>query len=260
MKYKLLLVGYGNIGKHIEKELYKFTFSIYDKNIKTYNDEKILNIAYDIAFVCVPTEMLPSGKCDLSCVYEVVNRIHANVIVVKSAVPVGTFDNYPKNIIVSPEFYGTTQHSLESPNFLILGGDKKYSRQVAQLYYHVKSGDFKIIFVDQHTAELAKYMDNSWIATKVTFCAAFAKIAKAQNIQYEELRECFIADERVSPWHTFVYDEQPFYDSHCLNKDIPALIYDCKDKNIEVSFMENILTLNLKEKHSIGGKTNELET
>jgi UDP-glucose 6-dehydrogenase len=24
--------------------------------------------------------------------------------------------------------------------------------------------------------------------------------------------------------HTFVFDDEPYYNSHCLNKDIPALI------------------------------------
>jgi nucleotide sugar dehydrogenase len=245
---KLLLAGYGNIGKHIINEFSKFNFVIYDKYQKEYADDLVLEEQYDIAFVAVPTEMLPSGECDLSCINDIIGRIKADTIVVKSAVPVGTFDNYPDNIIVSPEFYGTTQHSLEFPNFVVLGGNKKNAKKVAQLYYHVKTGDFKVIFVNQHTAELAKYMENCWIASKVTFCNEFARIAKNVGVDYDDLRECFIADERVSPSHTFVYDEKPFYDSHCLNKDIPALIYDCEKKNIDVPFMNGVKEANRQQK------------
>ena len=30
--------------------------------------------------------------------------------------------------------------------------------------------------------------------------------------------------ERMGDSHTFVSKDHPYYDSHCLNKDIPALI------------------------------------
>ena len=40
---------------------------------------------------------------------------------------------------------------------------------------------------------------------------------------YEELRELFVLDPRVEPSHTFVYRDRPYWDSHCLNKDVPAI-------------------------------------
>lgn len=152
------------------------------------------------------------------------------------------------NIVISPEYYGTTQHSLESPNFVVLGGNENYCYKVAQLYSRVKDGTFNYIFVDWKTAELAKYMENCWIATKVTFCNEFADIAKAFGIQYERLRQCFVADERVNPSHTYVYPEQPYYDSHCLNKDIPALLVSCKSNKIKTPLMDKVHMINLERK------------
>ena len=32
-------------------------------------------------------------------------------------------------------------------------------------------------------------------------------------------------DPRVNPSHTFVYDDHPYWDSHCLNKDVPSLAH-----------------------------------
>lgn len=29
-------------------------------------------------------------------------------------------------------------------------------------------------------------------------------------------------DSRIRPSHTWVYGGQPYYDSHCFNKDVPA--------------------------------------
>ena len=223
---RILIVGYGNIGRHMYRELERLSPSIYDRHIPEYTSA--INDYYDFAFICVPTDMLPDGSADISIVEEVVALVSADIIVIKSAVPVGTTDSlaekYKKNIIVSPEYYGTTQHSSESPNFLILGGDIRHSRKVAQLYYTIKSGSFRIKFSDTKTAELAKYMENSFLALKVTFCSEFKTIADSFGIVYEELRELFIMDERMGDSHTFVYDNQPYYDSHCMNKDIPALI------------------------------------
>ena len=77
--------------------------------------------------------------------------------------------------------------------------------------------------VDSTTAELAKYMENSWLATKVSFCVQFYQLAEKLGVSYEELREIFILDPRVNPSHTFVYDDHPYWSSHCLDKDVAAI-------------------------------------
>ena len=221
----ILIVGYGNIGKHMENELRNAgTIHIFDP-IKGY---ELDNCLYDIAFICVPTEMLSDGSCDTHIVDEVVDKVNATVIVIKSTIPVGHTDylrgKTGKNIIHSPEYYGTTQHADPSPNFLVLGGDRDSCDKVAQLYYKIKNGSFRIYFTDSKTAELAKYMENCFLALKVTFCAEFATVAKEFGISYPQLREIFIADPRMGDSHTFIDPKQPFYSSHCLNKDIHGFI------------------------------------
>lgn len=245
---KILIAGYGNIGKHINKELQKINqIYIYDRYNNPQND--LLSKLYDYAFVCVPTEMKKDGSCDTNEVEWIVQHIKADTIIIKSAIPVGTCENLHKdNIVVSPEYYGTTQHSLESPNFVVLGGEKDYTIKVQQLYSKIKDGYFKYIHTDWRTAELAKYMENCFIAVKVTFCNEFAKIAEQYGIYYEDLRECFIADERISPSHTYVYKDKPYYDSHCLNKDIPALIKMCEKDEISIPLMSSIYNINKKMK------------
>lgn len=222
----ILIVGYGNIGKHLYKELEKLNPTIYDKHIPEYMES--IHCHYDVAFVAVPTEMLPDGSADISIVEEVVSQVDADVICIKSAIPVGSTSmlaqKYNKNLVNSPEYYGTTQHSSDSPDFLVLGGNIEHARKIAQIYYKVKKSSFRIRFTDIKTAELAKYMENCFLALKVTFCSEFKLLADKFGIPYEDLREVFIMDERMGESHTFVYDNQPYYDSHCLNKDIPALI------------------------------------
>lgn len=228
----ILIIGYGNIGKHIYNELNPLKPCIYDPNNPRFS--KYPNKQIDIAFICVPTDSLPDGSCDLSIVDQVVQECTAKIIVIKSAVPVGTTEmlanKYNKRIIISPEYYGTTQHSSNSPEFLILGGNISDCVEVAQIFYKVKNGKFRIMYTTAKTAELAKYMENCFLALKVTFCNEFAQVAADYEVPYELLREAFVMDERMGDSHTFVLDEQPFYDSHCLNKDVPAFLHMANGK------------------------------
>lgn len=253
---KILICGFGNIGGHVYEELiklrdYDYSFFIYDKYNKNANSPAILDTTYDFAFVCVPTDNI-DGQCDTSVVEESLKNVNADVIVLKSTVPIGFCDKQKMpNLVYSPEYWGTTVHSKDTPDFSILGGDTKYTHKVSALFSRIKAGDYRFIFVDYKTAELAKYMENCFIGLKVTFCNEFAAAAKHYGVEYEDLRQCWTADKRVSPSHTFVYEDQPYYDSHCLNKDIPAFINQCNKDGIFVPLMQTVEMINSYKK----GKT-----
>lgn len=249
----ILICGYGNIGTHLHKEFNEPVnkLTIYDKYNVVYNSEKILKKEYDIAFVAVPTEMKDDGSADISEVIDAVKKVNAEVIIIRSTVPVGTcreLTKIKKNIVFCPEFYGTTQHSPTKLNFAILGGENQYLEKATEVFKTVKDASFRFQFSSFETAELVKYMSNCWLATKVTFCNEFAEVAKQFNISYEKLRELWLMDNRVSPSHTFVYEDKPYYDSHCLNKDVPAFVQMCREKDFEPEFMADVMLENYRMK------------
>ena len=253
---KILICGYGNIGYHTFKEFEKLKDSIviYDKYKQEYNQDYKLNFDYDIAFVCVPTEMKEDGSCNTDEVRDIIGKLQSKenikTIVLKCTVPVGTCDSFNcDKLVYSPEFYGTTQHCDNSPNFVEMAGDEEHTNRVCQLYQKVKNAYFKFVIKPKSKyklLELTKYMENCWIGTKVTFCNEFARVAKHFNVNYNELRECWLMDTRISPSHTFVYEDQPYFNSHCINKDVPGLIKQCEDI---VPLMSSVLeiTNNIKE-------------
>lgn len=250
---KLLIMGYGNIGKHIEKEFIsaKNEISIYDRYQESYSSQSVLESHFDAAFISVPTEMLPDGSTDTTEVFDSVSKVlHcSDVVIIRSAIPVGTCDRINSDkVVISPEYYGTTQHAELAPSFVILGGKKEARNKAVQVYQTVKKGDFKFIFTDWKTAELCKYVENTWIATKVTFCNEMFRIAEKMGVSYEELRECWIADSRVNPSHTFVYRDSPFWDSHCLNKDVASLIKQCDSIDYSPDFIKGMRKSNEKFK------------
>ncbi|MDR1755237.1 MAG: hypothetical protein LBR74_10165 [Eubacterium sp.] len=250
---KILICGYGNIGRFIFNEIRNSShdITIYDPNIQYYSLKETLTDCYDVAFVCVPTDKLTNGSADVSIVRDITgDLVNTRVIVIKSAVPVGTAEMLASftgkdNIVISPEYYGTTQHSSNSPDFIVLGGKLQYCSTAADVYTKVKSGGFRIKFTDWKTAELAKYMENCFLALKVTFCAEFFDVCKEYGISYNELREIFVMDCRMGDSHTFVYPDKPYYDSHCLNKDIPAFVNMANGK---APLMEAVDRINLKKK------------
>ena len=229
----VLIIGIGTVGSNLAKELAVLKPHLYDKykGIDARQD----GIRYDAAFVCVDTPMTCDSTCDLSEVRSAIRENDADVFVIKSTVLPGTVEKLSeetgKSVIFSPEYYGSTQHCNNfSFPFTILGGKKEACVKVVQILQHVYDGTHSFRITDSRTAELVKYMENSYLAMKVSFCQQFFDIAEKTGVCYEELRELFALDPRVEPSHTFVYRDRPYWDSHCLNKDVRAIAeaYDAR--------------------------------
>lgn len=247
----VLIVGCGVVGSNLYSELSKLNPSVYDKykhfSIGEQRDK------YDFCFICVDTPYIDENNvCDTIEVENAIQEHNANIYIIKSTILPNTtsklIEKYNKKIIFSPEFYGATQHCNNfNFNFTILGGKKEDCIKVQQLLQNVYDARHLFRIVDSRLAELCKYMSNSWLATKVSFCVQFYEVCKKLGINYEELRECFILDkERINPSHTFVYEEHPYWDSHCLNKDVLAIA-----QYLDLDLLKDIIKFNNNQKKNI---------
>lgn len=241
----VLIVGYGVVGQNLAKEIAALKPDVADK-YKEGVTTKRSGLRYDVAFICVDTPRV-CGKtpCDLSEVKHAIAETDAEIYVVKSTVLPGTIDalckETGKRILFSPEYYGGTQHCNNYEfYFTILGGEREAAIEVQQLLQGVYDGRHAFRFTDAKTTELTKYMENSYLATVVSFCQQFYEVAEQIGVDYEELRECFLLDPRVSRSHTFVYRDRPYWQSHCLDKDVAAIAetYDCKLLQSVIDFNE----------------------
>ncbi len=224
---RTLIIGYGTVGSNLSHELARLCPDVCDK----YKGIDERHGRYDVAFVCVDTP-LADGTLDVIEVEAAIRDNDAEVYVIKSTVLPGTTDRIReetgKRVVFSPEYYGSTQHAngrdrTITYDFTILGGEKADCVQVVQLLQEVYDGRHSFRITDAKTAELTKLTENSWIATKVSFCNQIFDVAEQCGVCYEELRELFLLDPRVNPSHTYVYRDHPWWDSHCLNKDVPAI-------------------------------------
>lgn len=247
----ILIIGNGIVGKNMKKVFPKAVISDPPAGIEKPSD----NIHFDIAFVCVPTPKKEDGACDISIVESVIKEYNPRVFCIRSTITPGTTKmlqkKYNKPCVFSPEYYGSTIHANDPKyNFITLGGDDQYTQIVADAFAQVNPGNFIINQITAIDAEIAKYMENCFLAIKVSFCNEFKNICDMAGANYHTVRSAFLMDPRVNPSHTFVYPESPGWNSHCLNKDIPALIAYAKSMNVETPIMESSLHYNIKISHN----------
>ena len=249
---KVLIVGVGNIGSRLYREYQNLKPDRYDP-FKGFNEK--MEVKYDFAFITTDTPMMEDGSCDVSQVKKAISETDAKVYVIRSTVPPKTTEKLRKEtgkrIVFSPEFYGTTQHSDEKAfdfSFTILGGEKKDCNAVVQLLQEVYDARHRFRITDSTTAELTKYMENSLLATRVSFCVQFWEIAKEYGVSYPEMRELLLNDERFNRAHTFVYDGHPYWESHCFDKDLRAIA-----KASDAPLIDGVLRYNEACKEKYGG-------
>lgn len=246
MKYNCLIIGYGVVGHNLDKELSVLDCDVVDKFKPDVTTKK--NIQYDFGFVCVDTPL----NGDVVDTTEVENAIRENdckIYIIKSTCVVGMVDTIKnltqKRVVFSPEYYGGTQHCNNFDfDFTIIGGNVEDCLQVQQLLQNVYDARHKFYITDSKTAEMVKFMENSWLATKVTFCCDFYRACKKAGVNYEQVRELFVADPRVNPSHTFVYAGHPYFDSHCLNKDVPSVA-----NQFDMDLLKAVIGVNMKYKN-----------
>ena len=234
------IVGYGVVGKALARlfgyEAGNPDLCIYDKYLAGMNDErsKAAIQACALVFVAVPTPEAAGGSCDLRAVEEVISWV-TPPICLKSTVPPGTVDRLVKatgkRICFSPEYVGETRwhpwKGIESHGFVIVGGEKSLCDQVVRTYQQFLGPLVHYYMTDAKTAELCKYMENTFLATKVAFVNQFYDLAQAYGVNFNELRELWLADERIGRSHTIVTEERG-YQGRCLPKDMAALLHAAK--------------------------------
>ena len=227
---KITIIGAGWVGKAM-KRLFPDAY-VWTDNIGTKEEAN----ESDVCFICVPTPCTIDskgleGKLDTSIVENCVKWCKCPLIVIRSTVNPGTTDflsmTYHKRIVVQPEYLGETpQHPLlnqKNAPFLILGGDKKDTRTLINLYTKVYNANIKIRQVTAYEAEAIKLSENRAIAFKVAECQELYDMCEEAGIDYYTIRDAVYSDDpRFNLWWTFIYPDKRGFNSKCIPKDVYA--------------------------------------
>lgn len=254
---KVGIVGFGFVGVGMYK-LFTDAHEVYywDVNGNSNASPEAINRC-DITFICVPTPMKPDGSADISMVEAAVSTTSTPITVIKSTVPPGTTDmlsgKYRKNLHFSPEYMGEGKQFVapwrypdprdaRSHTFAICGGDD--ATAVLDLYATVMSNDAAFIATSNMAAELAKYMENSFLAMKVAFCYEWARIAEAYGVNYNTIRELWLNDPRMGRSHTMVLPNQNGFNGKCLPKDISAIVEAATENGFDPEILRAVRDIN----------------
>lgn len=233
---KIGIVGYGVVGSALgrlfgeQKQHAVFLYDKFQAGLSDRSHRAAIN-ACDLAFVAVPTPIGADGiSCDVSAVEECVQWIEAPICV-KSTILPGTCERlssqYGRDVAFSPEYVGESHwhpwKQIDSHGFVIVGGPAPVRRLVLAAYQSCLGPEVQYLQTDSRTAELCKYMENCFLATKVAFVNQFFDVAGALGVDYQELRELWLTDARIGRSHTMVTEERGFR-GKCLPKDLRAMV------------------------------------
>ncbi len=247
---KIGIIGLGHVGTAMHG-LFKDAV-IYDKFKNLGSQDEINNC--DAAFVCVPTPKSEDGTCDTSAVDEVLNWCNCKVIILRSTVRVGytreMSEKLHKNIVFQPEYYGeTVAHpfvNLSDRNWLSFGGTPEAIDLAIDAYKTVINSNVRIYQARADEVEMAKYMENAFLATKVTFINEMYDICEKLGLNYNQVREIWIADPRIGTSHTFIYKDNRGYGGSCLPKDISELHELEKKNDLDDTLINAVIEKNKK--------------
>ena len=266
-KIRIGIIGKGFVGTAVAHGFSSQTgfgasIKIYDIDpSKSINDlEETVNDS-DFIFLSVPTPSKKDGSIDLSILLDAINSIDkvnsnsSNIILVRSTVVPGTTrdiqNQFPNlNLVFNPEFLTERSATFDFINQtrVILGGSPEHTSLVSKLYKKRFGEYLPVLETTFETAELIKYMNNLFFATKVSFLNEMKLLADKVGVEWNDAVEGFILDGRVGHSHLQVPgpDGKLGFGGSCFPKDIQALINFAKENGIDMHVLEGAWETNLK--------------
>ena len=264
--YNIGIIGLGFVGTAVasgfgKKTIYNAKIRIFDKDKKksTHNLSDTINLS-DVVFISVPTPAKSDGSIDLSIIKNVLDdcdKVINNdetILLIRSTVVPGTSkrfeQEYPNlNIVFNPEFLteASAHFDFINQSRIILGGEKIHTSKVKSLYRDRFGAYLPIIETNFQTAELIKYMNNLFFATKVSFLNEMKLIANKVDADWDKAINGFILDGRIGHSHINVPgpDGKLGFGGSCFPKDIQALINFCKKIDVEPNVLIGAWKTNL---------------
>ena len=226
----------------------------------------------DIGFICVGTPGQANGHLELGSVYSVAGGIGAALakrssfftVVIRSTVLPGTNGRVAEilekasgkrngldfGVVSNPEFLreGSAIGDYLHPQVSVIGSScERAAREVAELYSGLET-EVKVVGVD--TAEMIKYVSNTFHALKVAFANEVGTICKRLGVDSHEVMRLFCEDKRLNISSAYLLPGSP-YGGSCLPKDLRGLLAIAQDTYAETPVLSGIEKSNAAYKERI---------
>jgi len=216
----------------------------------------------DVTFVSVGTPTGADGGCDHSYIETAAraigeglrHKIGFHVVVMRCSIPPGVTAGFMTPLIeqtsgkvagldfgvcFNPEFLreGVAVEDFYAPPKTVIGADDARSAAImARIYSAV---DEAPIITSIETAELVKYVDNVWHATKVCFANEVGRLCKPLGVDSHDVMDVFVQDTKLnlSPY----YLKPGFaFGGSCLPKEVRAVAHIARQAGVSLPLIESL--------------------
>ncbi|MCK6458962.1 MAG: nucleotide sugar dehydrogenase [Planctomycetes bacterium] len=222
--------------------------------------------ATEISFLCVGTPPRQNGSQDLSamerlCV-ELGDALRGkegyHVFVVRSTVMPGTVEGMVRGAIeehsgkrlgegfglcFQPEFMreGSSIKDYDHPPMTVVGGDSPRSVEAVRgIFGHLPC---RFHETSIRVAEMLKYFCNIFHALKITFANETGRICQALGVDPHQVMDLLCKDTHLNISTAYLKPGFAFGGS-CLPKDLKALTYVAKHKDVDIPMLRGVIASN----------------
>jgi UDPglucose 6-dehydrogenase len=238
---------------------------VISKKIRATDDYGVIKDS-DVVFICVGTPSNEDGSIDLSQIKtssaQIAEQIKSMnrfiVVVVKSTVVPKTTVDVVKPILenvsgkkccvdfglaMNPEFLkeGDAVEDFIQPDKIVLGTLDDKSYKILQKLYSCLDKDVERIKTDPTTAEMIKYVQNSALASRISFINEMANICEKFSVDIKEVAYAIGLDNRIGPKFLRA---GPGFGGSCFPKDVKALLAISKAAGEDTLMLKAILDVN----------------
>ena len=209
-----------------------------------------------------------NGSLDTSAVERVCEEIGAAVaaqgrpytVVIRSTILPGTMRNVVipaltragdavaglLKIANNPEFLreSTAVFDYDNPPKTVVGSDDPATAAAVLGLYAALPGPK--IAARLEVAEMVKYADNVWHATKVAFANEIGNIAKAVGVDSWEVMDIFCQDTKLNI-STYYMKPGFAFGGSCLPKDVRALTFKGRDLDLDLPLLNALIPTNQQQ-------------
>jgi GDP-mannose 6-dehydrogenase len=220
----------------------------------------------DIALLCVGTPGRTNGQIDTTALERVAQQIGAVLrpdrrpltVVVRSTVLPGTTESIVVpalrggrspaalphvSVAVNPEFMreGSSLRDFAEPPMTLVGCDDPDTAERLRALYEGVSAPF--VHTSVRTAEMVKYVSNSFHALKVAFANEIGDLCTALGADVHDVVRLFLMDRKLNISEAYLRPGFAFGGS-CLPKDLRALLHAARSADVMVPLLASIVPSN----------------
>lgn len=223
----------------------------------------------DVSMICVGTPSSKNGSLDLTQMenacrdigHGLAGKSGYHVVVVRSTVLPGTTEERLIPILeqrsgrragtdfgvcVNPEFLreGSSIEDFYRPALVLVGEvDERSGKVVEELYAGIQA---PVTHTTLSTAEMVKYANNAFHALKIVFANEMGVFCKAHGVDGRKVMEILCQDTKLSISPAYLRPGFA-YGGSCLPKDLRALTYRAKERDLESPVLRATIASN--ERH-----------